>query len=144
LINGNGEGRIALRRFGPTPGLTTRMPALPDRQLGQRARLWNRIDDSETPVQAAPALEHRLGKSVRGFPCGTMLKSLDQHRIQSEKWIHFSVRCCRSGFPHGCPGHRNSIGSVAVASAPTMSPARSVLTWASIVREAGVAFRALP
>ena len=33
-------------------------------------------------------------KSVRGFPRRTMLKSLRKHRILSEKWIHFSVRCC--------------------------------------------------
>ena len=25
----------------------------------------------------------------------SMLKSLDQHRIRSEKWVHFSVRRCR-------------------------------------------------
>jgi hypothetical protein len=41
-------------------------------------------------------------KSVGGFPRRTMPKLLRKHRILSEKWIYFSVRCCSDRLPaHG-------------------------------------------
>ena len=40
------------------------------------------------------------GKGGTGFARRPMPKSLRKHRIRSEKWIHFPVRCCRGYGPN--------------------------------------------